>query len=36
VIRWANGRTVGVEFQWPLHVSVVEHLSSKRIEVEVS
>jgi hypothetical protein len=36
VIRWANGKTVGVEFQWPLHVSVVEHLSNKRIEVALS
>lgn len=36
VIRWVNGKTVGVEFQWPLHVSVVEHLSSKRIELELT
>ena len=36
VIRWANGKTVGVEFEWPLHVTVVEHLSSKRISVTLS
>lgn len=33
VIRWVNGRTVGVQFQWPLHTSVVEHLG-RRIALE--
>ena len=36
VVRWVKDKTVGVEFQWPLHVSVVEHLSNKRIELQLS
>lgn len=33
VVRWVNGRIVGVEFSRPLHSAVVEHLSKRRFAI---